>query len=150
MKVAHRFRRIALRGGWTVTHRVRAVLTNRRILLATGGITVVLLFVLTAALALPTTYIWSRLVEGRRAATDRLVTLAILTAFGIALAPLISLLWEVINRGATDYRPLVVEIVKFFQTGKPPVSPEETLEIFAFMDAAQKSKEQGGKPIRVQ
>ena len=52
--------------------------------------------------------------------------------------------------GATDYRPLVVEIVKFFQTGKPPVTPEETLEIFAFMDAAQKSKEQGGKPVRVQ
>jgi predicted dehydrogenase len=52
--------------------------------------------------------------------------------------------------GATDYRPLVVEVIKFFQTGKPPVSPEETLEIFAFMDAAQKSKEQGGKPVRVQ
>ena len=51
---------------------------------------------------------------------------------------------------ATDYQPLVVEIVKFFQTGKPPVANEETLEIFAFMDAAQKSKEQGGKPVRVQ
>jgi hypothetical protein len=49
--------------------------------------------------------------------------------------------------GASDYRPLVVEIVKFFQTGQPPVSNEETLEIFAFMDAAQRSKEQGGKPV---
>ena len=48
---------------------------------------------------------------------------------------------------ATDYRPLVAEIVKFFQTGKPPVSNEETLEIFAFMDAAQRSKEQGGRPV---
>jgi hypothetical protein len=48
---------------------------------------------------------------------------------------------------ATDYRPLVMEIVKFFQTGKPPVPNEETLEIFAFMDAAQRSKEQGGKPV---
>jgi hypothetical protein len=48
---------------------------------------------------------------------------------------------------ATDYRPLVIEIVKFFQTGKPPVPNEETLEIFAFMDAAQRSKEQGGKPV---
>jgi hypothetical protein len=48
---------------------------------------------------------------------------------------------------ATDYRPLVTEIVKFFQTGKPPVSNEETLEIFAFMDAAQRSKEQGGRPV---
>ena len=49
--------------------------------------------------------------------------------------------------GATDYRPLVVEMVKFFQTGKPPVPNGETLEIFAFMDAAQRSKEQGGKPV---
>jgi Oxidoreductase family, NAD-binding Rossmann fold len=48
---------------------------------------------------------------------------------------------------ATDYRPLVVEMVKFFQSGQPPVSNEETLEIFAFMDAAQRSKEQGGKPV---
>jgi hypothetical protein len=51
---------------------------------------------------------------------------------------------------ATDYRPLVVEIVKFFQTGKPPVSNEETLEIFGFMDAAQRSKELGGKAVKIQ
>ena len=48
---------------------------------------------------------------------------------------------------AADYRPLVVEIVKFFETGKPPVPNAETLEIFAFLDAAQRSKEQGGKPV---
>jgi hypothetical protein len=46
-----------------------------------------------------------------------------------------------------SYRPLVVEIVKFFQTGKPPFPNEDTLEIFAFMDAAQRSKEQGGVPV---
>jgi hypothetical protein len=45
------------------------------------------------------------------------------------------------------YAPLVREIVQFFQTGKPPVSNEETLEIFAFLDAAQRSKESGGKPM---
>jgi hypothetical protein len=50
---------------------------------------------------------------------------------------------------AADYRPLVMEIVKFFETGKPPVAPEETLEIIAFMDAAQKSKEQGGVPVKL-
>jgi predicted dehydrogenase len=50
-------------------------------------------------------------------------------------------------QAAGSYRPLVVEIVKFFETGKPPVSNEETLEIFAFMDAAQRSKEQGGSPV---
>jgi hypothetical protein len=48
-----------------------------------------------------------------------------------------------------DYVPLVREIVKFFETGKPPVPNEETLEIFAFMDAAQKSKEAGGKPVKL-
>ncbi|HLK64754.1 MAG TPA: Gfo/Idh/MocA family oxidoreductase [Bryobacteraceae bacterium] len=48
---------------------------------------------------------------------------------------------------ATDYHPLVVEIVKFFESGKPPVPNEETLEMFAFMDAAQKSKEQGGRTV---
>ena len=48
---------------------------------------------------------------------------------------------------ATDYRALVVEMVKFFQTGQPPVPNEETLEIFAFLDAAQRSKEAGGRPV---
>ena len=47
------------------------------------------------------------------------------------------------------YRPLVVEIVRFFRTGKPPVSPEETLEIYAFMEAADESKRQGGNPVSV-
>jgi hypothetical protein len=50
-------------------------------------------------------------------------------------------------QSAGSYRPLVLEIVKFFQTGNPPVSNDETLEIFAFMDAAQRSKDQGGKPV---
>ena len=37
LKLFHRFRRRAVRDGGTVTYRVRALLTNRRILLATGG-----------------------------------------------------------------------------------------------------------------
>ena len=51
---------------------------------------------------------------------------------------------------ATDYHPLVMEIVKFFETGRPPVPNQVTLEIFAFLDAAQRSKEQGGKPVPLQ
>ncbi len=47
------------------------------------------------------------------------------------------------------YEPLVVEIVKFFKTGKPPVSAEETIEIFAFMEAADESKRQGGRPVTI-
>ncbi|MCI0339045.1 MAG: Gfo/Idh/MocA family oxidoreductase [Acidobacteria bacterium] len=47
----------------------------------------------------------------------------------------------------SDYRFLVVEIVKFFQTGVPPIQPEETLEIMAFMEAADLSKARGGAPV---
>jgi hypothetical protein len=46
-----------------------------------------------------------------------------------------------------SYVPLVKEFVTFFQTGKTPIDPAETVEIFAFLDAAQKSREQGGKPV---
>ncbi len=42
------------------------------------------------------------------------------------------------------YEELCHEIGRFFKTGKPPVSPEETIEIFAFMEAADESKRQGG------
>lgn len=48
------------------------------------------------------------------------------------------------------YDPLVFAIVKFFQTGKPPVSPEETLEIYAFMEAADESKRQNGAPVTLE
>jgi Oxidoreductase family, NAD-binding Rossmann fold len=47
----------------------------------------------------------------------------------------------------SDYRGLLVEIVKFFQTGVPPVQPDETLEIMAFMEAAELSKVRGGAPV---
>lgn len=49
----------------------------------------------------------------------------------------------------TGYERLVQEIVRFFQTGKPPVPNEETIEIFEFMDAALRSKEAGGRPMRI-
>jgi predicted dehydrogenase len=48
------------------------------------------------------------------------------------------------------YEPLVVEIVKFFKGGEPPVSAAETIEIFAFMEAADESKRQGGKPVSIE
>ncbi len=52
--------------------------------------------------------------------------------------------------GYDGYQPLVVEIVKFFKTGKPPVSAAETLEIYAFMEAADESKRQGGAPVTIE
>lgn len=49
--------------------------------------------------------------------------------------------------GYDGYRPLLVEIVKFYRTGVAPISEAETLEIYAFMEAADESKRQGGAPV---
>jgi len=49
-----------------------------------------------------------------------------------------------------DYAALDARIGEFFRTGAPPVPNSETLEIFAFMDAAQRSKDSGGKPANLQ
>lgn len=53
------------------------------------------------------------------------------------------------QKGSDDYAPLVAEIMKFFQTGIAPVSNEETIEIYAFMEAADESKREGGATVRV-
>jgi len=47
------------------------------------------------------------------------------------------------------YEPLVAAIMKFFQTGVAPVKPDETIEILAFMEAADASKQQGGTPVKL-
>ena len=44
------------------------------------------------------------------------------------------------------YQPLAEQIAIFFRTRKPPVAAEETLEIMAFMEAADESKRQNGLP----
>ena len=54
-----------------------------------------------------------------------------------------------VNVASSGYKPLVDEIVKFFKTGKVPVSAEETIEIYAFMSAADESKALGGKPVSI-
>ncbi|HYM09406.1 MAG TPA: Gfo/Idh/MocA family oxidoreductase [Bryobacterales bacterium] len=48
------------------------------------------------------------------------------------------------------YPNLLADVVKFFETGVAPVPNDETLEEFAFMDAAQRSKDAGGTPMRLQ
>ncbi|HWB10363.1 MAG TPA: Gfo/Idh/MocA family oxidoreductase [Pirellulales bacterium] len=52
--------------------------------------------------------------------------------------------------GYGGYEPLVVEIARFFKTGKAPVSAEETLEMVAFMEAADESRRQGGCPVTLE
>ena len=45
------------------------------------------------------------------------------------------------------YEPLLAEIVQFFRTGVAPVQPEETLEILAFMEAADASSSAAGAVV---
>jgi len=47
------------------------------------------------------------------------------------------------------YDPLVVAIAHFFRTHESPVSVDETIELYAFMTAADQSKSQGGVPVSI-
>jgi hypothetical protein len=51
--------------------------------------------------------------------------------------------------GFSGYVPLVNVICEFFKTGEPPVASEETIELFAFMEAADESKRRGGEPVAI-
>lgn len=48
------------------------------------------------------------------------------------------------------YAVLLQQIIPFFQTGKSPVPMEETIEILAFMEAADVSKANDGKPVKIE
>jgi len=52
--------------------------------------------------------------------------------------------------GGFDYKGLVATMAEFFQTGKAPIDPAETLEIVEFMTAAQLSKERGGAEVMLE
>ncbi|HUQ66078.1 MAG TPA: Gfo/Idh/MocA family oxidoreductase [Flavitalea sp.] len=47
------------------------------------------------------------------------------------------------------YEPLLREIIKFFKTGVPPVDSRDTIEMCAFMLAADESKRRGGCPVAI-
>lgn len=51
--------------------------------------------------------------------------------------------------GYEGYKPLVEQIATFFRTHEPPVGAEETIELMTFMEAADESKRQGGKPVKL-
>lgn len=53
----------------------------------------------------------------------------------------------VLTDGYPGYEPLLSDIVKFFRTGVVPFQPEETLEVFALMEAAEVSAKRGGIPV---
>jgi hypothetical protein len=45
------------------------------------------------------------------------------------------------------YEPLAFQIADFFRTNKSPIDPQETLEIYAFMEAADESKRREGERV---
>jgi phosphate transport system permease protein len=62
-----------------------------------------LFLVATGVLSTAGIYLWSRAVEGKREAKNRLMTFVIAFAFLLALAPLASLLYEVVHRGLARF-----------------------------------------------
>lgn len=55
---------------------------------------------------------------------------------------------ELLTR-SRGYEPMWDEVIKFYATGEIPVKREETLEIFAFMEAADESKRRKGIPVSI-
>ena len=49
-----------------------------------------------------------------------------------------------------SYDVLLEAILNFFHTGKVPVTAEETIELYAFMEAADESKRRGGAEVTLQ
>lgn len=54
-----------------------------------------------------------------------------------------------LNDKYMGYEGIAIELARFFKGGPPPVGADETLEIFAFMEAAHESKRQHGAAVRV-
>jgi phosphate transport system permease protein len=84
---------------WTATG-IFVVLALLAVLL--GSVTdlnVVVLVLLVAVLGTAAVVLSSRLVEGRRKATDRFVTCLVVGAFALAMVPLVSLIGTVVSKG---------------------------------------------------
>ena len=47
------------------------------------------------------------------------------------------------------YDTLLVRIIEFFKTGNVPVDPSETIELCAFIEAAEESKKKGGASVEL-
>jgi phosphate transport system permease protein len=73
------------------------------LLSALTGFSIALTVIYGTILGTLAVYVGSRAVEGRRKATDRLVTAAVTTAFAIAMVPLLSLVYTVLDRGLARF-----------------------------------------------
>ena len=84
-------------GTWSVFIGVAIVLFV--LLKVVGSASIGLVVVGTVIISIAAIYIWSRIVEGRRKAFDRFITLAVFAAFALAMVPLVSLVETVISKG---------------------------------------------------
>lgn len=66
------------------------------------------------------------------------------TAFGLTAFGTEAIIHEICQ---ADYRPMLLEIAKFFRTGQAPIDPAESLEVFRFIEAAEESKRRGGAAV---
>lgn len=72
-------------------------------LLVATDVSLALLLVCAVTVSGAGVYGWSRVVEGARTATDRGVTCLVGTAFALAIAPLVSVMYTVISRGSARF-----------------------------------------------
>jgi phosphate transport system permease protein len=69
------------------------------LLSALTGFSIALTVIYGAVIGTLLVYVVSRQAEGRRKGTDRLVTCLVITAFAVAMVPLVSLIWTVLENG---------------------------------------------------
>lgn len=91
---------LVLAGSWIVVGIIFGVLAISG---ATDGFNIVGTIFFGTVLFAVMMYVISRIVEGGRRAVDRLMTTLVLSAFIIALIPLISLVWTVVSNGLARF-----------------------------------------------
>ncbi|MEP6949153.1 MAG: Gfo/Idh/MocA family oxidoreductase [Ginsengibacter sp.] len=57
---------------------------------------------------------------------------------------------NVTSGSSQGYNALLVQIIKFFETGKSTVDSKDTIEIYAFMEAADESKRKDGMNVSIE
>lgn len=58
---------------------------------------------------------------------------------------------EIVQLGSYEgYKPLLLQIAEFFRSKKTPIEAAETLELYAFMQAAYASKQQDGAFVKIE
>ncbi|MBK5233644.1 MAG: phosphate ABC transporter permease PstA [Thermoleophilia bacterium] len=85
--------------GWAPWAAILGTAIALALILAVIGFNVALLLVGTAVFSTVAIYLWARAVEGHRQGLDRAITMGISSLFGLAMVPLISLLYTVISKG---------------------------------------------------